>query len=150
MTTQATSARDPSRVARDAFRPLDTLAKRAVLGKLTQLHGGQLVLVDGGERHRFGTVSEDLAESIEHPQRRLQRALRVIFLSGRRAEDRDDGIADELLDRSPAEGDLGIHRVVKPLQEISRVLRIELGAERGRAHKISEQNRRELPLHARG
>jgi cyclopropane-fatty-acyl-phospholipid synthase len=64
MTTQATSARDPSRVARDAFRPLDTLAKRAVLGKLTQLHGGQLVLVDGGERHRFGTVSEDLAESI--------------------------------------------------------------------------------------
>jgi len=64
MTTQATSARDPSRVARDAFRPLDTLAKRAVLGKLTQLHGGQLVLVDGGERHRFGTVSEHLAESI--------------------------------------------------------------------------------------
>lgn len=64
MTTQATSARDPSRVARDAFRPLDTLAKRAVLGKLTQLRGGQLVLVDGSERHRFGTVSEDLAESI--------------------------------------------------------------------------------------
>jgi cyclopropane-fatty-acyl-phospholipid synthase len=64
MTTQATSARDPSRVGGDAFHPLDSLAKRAVLDKLTQLHGGQLVLVDGGERYRFGTASEELAEPI--------------------------------------------------------------------------------------
>lgn len=64
MTTQATSARDASRVAGDAPRPLDTLAKRAVLGKLTQLQGGQLVLVDGSERYRFGTASEALAEPI--------------------------------------------------------------------------------------
>jgi cyclopropane-fatty-acyl-phospholipid synthase len=64
MTTEATSARDPSRVAGDVFRPLDTLAKRAVLGKLTQLQGGQLALVDGGERYRFGSASSELAEPI--------------------------------------------------------------------------------------
>ncbi len=64
MTTQATSARDPSRVAGDAFRSIDSLAKRAVLGKLTQLQGGQLVIADAGERYRFGAVSEELAEPI--------------------------------------------------------------------------------------
>lgn len=64
MTPQATSARDASREVGDALRSLDTLAKRAVLGKLTQLRGGRLVIVEGGERHRFGTASEELAEPI--------------------------------------------------------------------------------------
>jgi cyclopropane-fatty-acyl-phospholipid synthase len=64
MTTQATSARDTSRDVSDALRSLDSLAKRAVLSKLTQLRGGRLVIVEGSERHRFGTASEELAEPI--------------------------------------------------------------------------------------
>jgi cyclopropane-fatty-acyl-phospholipid synthase len=64
MTTQATSARDTSSELSDALRSLDSLAKRAVLGKLTQLHGGRLVLVEGSERLRFGTASEEHVEAI--------------------------------------------------------------------------------------
>lgn len=64
MTTQAASARDTSREVGDVLRSLDTLAKRAVLAKLTQLRGGQLIIVDGGERHRFGNASEELAEPV--------------------------------------------------------------------------------------
>ena len=77
----------------------------------------------------------------------MQCTLRVVLLGGRRAEDRDDGVADELLDRPAAERDLGFHRVVELLQEISRVLGIELVAERGGADEIGEQKRRQLPLH---
>jgi hypothetical protein len=95
-------------------------------------------------------VGKDVPQAVEHPQRRLQRPLCVILLCARGTEDRDDRIADELLDRAAAERDLSFHRVVKTLQEISRVLGIEFVAERGGADEIGEQDRRQLPLHARG
>src|ERR1044072_314528 len=49
--------------ARDA-RPgvLDALAKRAVLAKLEALRDGCLVMVDGGDRHRFGKPSAALPD----------------------------------------------------------------------------------------
>ena len=62
--TQATSAPEATRDASDALRSFDSLVKRAVLGKLTQLRGGRLVLIDGGERYRFGTASDENAEPI--------------------------------------------------------------------------------------
>ena len=43
---------------------LDSLAKRALLGKLQVLKHGCLVLVDGKERHRFGQPSEALPEPV--------------------------------------------------------------------------------------
>ena len=92
-------------------------------------------------------VAEEALQALEHPQRRLQCPLRVVLLGGRRAEDRDDGVADELLHRPAAERDLGFHGVVELLQEISRVLGIEFVAERGGADEIGEQKRRQLPLH---
>ncbi len=64
MTIQATSAPEASREASDALRSFDSLAKRAVLGKLTQLRGGQLVLVEGGDRYRVGAAGDELAEPI--------------------------------------------------------------------------------------
>ena len=71
----------------------------------------------------------------------------MVLLGGRRSEDRDDGVADELLDCPAAERDLRFHGVIELLQEISRVLGIELVAERGGADEIGEQKRRQLPLH---
>jgi len=64
MTLQATSAPDVTGEVRGERSWLDSLARRAVLGKLTQLRGGQLVLVDGSDRYRFGTAGEELAEPI--------------------------------------------------------------------------------------
>jgi len=64
MTLQATSAPDVTGEVRGERSWLDSLARRAVLGKLTQLRGGQIVLVDGSDRHRFGAVGEGLAEPI--------------------------------------------------------------------------------------
>ena len=92
-------------------------------------------------------VREELVQTLEHPERRLQRPLGVVLLGHRGAEDRDDRVADELLDRPAAERDLGFHRVVEALEEVSRVLGIELGTHRRRADEIGEQERRQLPLH---
>ena len=64
MTLQATSAPDVTGEVRGERSWLDSLARRAVLGKLTQLRGGQLVLVDGSDRYRFGAAGEELAEPI--------------------------------------------------------------------------------------
>ena len=92
-------------------------------------------------------VREELVQTLEHPERRLQRPLGVVLLGHRGAEDRDDRVADELLHRPAAERDLGFHRVVEALEEVSRVLGIELGTHRRRADEIGEQDRRQLPLH---
>jgi len=43
---------------------LDALGRRAVLAKLRGLRNGCLVLVDGSERHRFGTPSAALPEPV--------------------------------------------------------------------------------------
>jgi hypothetical protein len=94
-------------------------------------------------------VGEELPQTLEHPQRRLQRPLRVVLLGRRRAEDGNDGIANELLDRAAAECDLSLHRLVEALQEIARVLGIQLADERSGADKIGEQDRRQLSLHRR-
>ena len=51
-------------------------------------------------------VVEELPQALEHPERSLQCALRIVLLGGRRSEDRDDGVADELLDRPATERDL--------------------------------------------
>jgi hypothetical protein len=72
----------------------------------------------------------------------------VVLLSRRRTEDCDDGVADELLDRAAAEGDLGLHGVVEALQQVARVLRIERSGHRRRADEIRKQDRCNLPLHA--
>lgn len=61
---QATSAPDATGEVSCGRSWLDSLARRAVLGKLTQLRGGQLVLVDGRDRYRFGAASAELAEPI--------------------------------------------------------------------------------------
>ncbi len=67
---QMTSPHNPEATVRLApardTRPgvLDALGKRAVLAKLAALRDGCLVMVDGGERHRFGKPSAALPEPV--------------------------------------------------------------------------------------
>src|SRR5690349_12078602 len=59
---EATARLAPARDTRRGV--LDALGKRAVLAKLAALRDGCLVLVDGGERHRFGKPSPALPEPV--------------------------------------------------------------------------------------
>jgi cyclopropane-fatty-acyl-phospholipid synthase len=67
---QMTSPHNPEAAARLApardTRPgvLDARCKRAVLAKLAALRDGCLVMVDGGERHRFGKPSAALPDPV--------------------------------------------------------------------------------------
>ena len=92
-------------------------------------------------------AAEELLQPLLHPQGDLQRPLGVVLLGGGRAEHGDDRVADELLDRSPAERDLRLHRVVEAVEQIARVLRVERRAQLRRADEVGEQDRRELALH---
>jgi cyclopropane-fatty-acyl-phospholipid synthase len=61
-TPEATAGLAPAREARPGA--LDALGKRALLAKLAALRDGCLVLVDGGERHRFGKPSAAMPEPV--------------------------------------------------------------------------------------
>ena len=68
---------------------------------------------------------EELLQPFLHPESDLQRPLGVVLLGCGRTERGDDRVADELLDRSAAERDLRFHRVVKAVEQVARVLRVE-------------------------
>ncbi len=85
-------------------------------------------------------------QTLLHPQRNLQRPLGVILLRRRCAEDGDDRVTDELLDGAAPERDLGRHRVVEAIEQVTRMLRIEGPAEFRRADEIREEEGCELPL----
>ena len=59
---EVTAALAPARESRAGA--LDALGKRVMLDKLRALRSGCLVLVDGGERHRFGQTSAALPEPV--------------------------------------------------------------------------------------
>ena len=73
----------------------------------------------------------------------------MILLRRGRTEGRHDGVADELLDRSAGVGDLGRHRVVEPVEQGARSLRVLGSRELRGAHQVGEEDRRKLPLFAR-
>jgi cyclopropane-fatty-acyl-phospholipid synthase len=59
---EVTAALAPAQEARPGL--LDALGRRAVLARLRELRHGCLVMVEGKERHRFGTPSADLPEPV--------------------------------------------------------------------------------------
>jgi hypothetical protein len=85
-------------------------------------------------------------EATSHPQGSSERPRWVVLVRGRHAEDRDDRVADELLD-DPAFGlDLPAHRREERIEDVAQPLRVELLAERRRAGDVGEQDRHPLPL----
>ena len=86
------------------------------------------------------------SEPALHRKRRMQCPLGVVLVRLGGAEDRHDRVACELLDRAAGAADLAGHRVVEPLQERPRALRVLLLAERRRADEVGEEHGGQLPL----
>jgi len=123
---------DIDRVARD---------ERAALPRPADDH---LSCVDADAKGE--PLAEQLVQAPLHRQRGIQGSLGVILSGRRRSEDGHDRVTDELLDGPSAEGDLRRHGVVKAIEQIACVLRVERAAELRRADQVGEQDRRELAL----
>jgi hypothetical protein len=85
-------------------------------------------------------------ERIADRERRVHGALRVVFMCDRRAEQRHDAVAEELVDGAF----VAVHRVEQQLERARHrgvdILRIEPLAERGEARDVHEVDRHLLPL----
>ena len=79
----------------------------------------------------------------------MERALGVILLRGRCAEDGHDGVADELLDRSPVRADAPRGALEEPVDLAADDLRIGRGDEPRGVDDVDEEDGRELPFHLR-
>ena len=88
----------------------------------------------------------ELLEPLEHLERGADRAHRVVVVDGRHAEDRDDRVADVLLERAAPRRDHLGHRLEVGAQQRAQPLGIEPLAELGRADHVGEEDRRELAL----
>ena len=86
------------------------------------------------------------SEPALHRERRVQRPLGVVLVRLGNAEDRHHRVARELLDRAAGAADLVRHRVVEPLQQRPRALRVLLFPERRRADEVGEEHGGQLPL----
>jgi hypothetical protein len=73
--------------------------------------------------------AEQFAQPPLHRKRRVQRPLRVVLASRRRAKHGHDCVADELFHGAATERDLGRHRIVEAVEEVARVLGVERAAE---------------------
>ena len=94
-------------------------------------------------------AAEELAQSLLHRERRVERALGVVLECRGRAEHGHHRIAGELLDRAAGELDLLAHRVVEPLELYPHALRVSIACVRGRPDEVGEENRDELALFTR-
>ena len=75
--------------------------------------------------------------------------LGVVLVRRRRAEHRDDGVADELLDGAAVPLELAPERLVVAAQQRTDILGVEALGARGGADEIDEDSRHDLPLLAR-
>ena len=74
-----------------------------------------------------------LGDPVPDPQRRTHGSLRIVLTGDRRAEERDDGVADELLHRAAPALELVAQPLVVRAQDLLDVLRVELlGSRRDR------------------
>ena len=82
----------------------------------------------------------ELRAALEHLQRRVQRALRVVFVRDRRAEDRHDGIAHEFLDEAVVALDRLRQRLEQRVLEGANLLGIEPLGQRRESGKVGEED----------
>ncbi len=116
-------------------------------------------LVGGADGHRRlagqhpragGDAGAQRADRVDQVERRPDRALRVVLARHRRAPDRHDRVADELLDRAAVALDDVARQVEVAGQELPRLLRVAALGERREADQVGEQDRHEAALGDRG
>ena len=112
-----------------------------------------------GREGRVAVLDDDLAGLDPDPYGQLavaafhdrdcrsHRALGVVLVSRRDAEDRQDRVAGELLDRAAVRVDVRPDAVEEPRHLPPGDLGITRGDERSRVDEVDEHRRRELPLH---
>src|SRR6185436_9707058 len=131
-------------------------------GRVDDVPGGHPLpeLRPGAERHeRLARVDGDpyfelerrirlveLDDRLADRDRRANRSLGIVFVRHRCAEERDDGIADELLDRAAMALELVPEAGVIRREQCPDVLGIELLGARGEADEIGEENGDDLAL----
>ena len=74
-------------------------------------------------------------------ERGMHRALRMIFVSDGRPEERHDAVAEELVDRALVAMDLGQHQLEGASHEPVDVLRIQSLGHRGEARHVDKEHR---------
>ena len=116
----------------------------------TKLYVVSLVPTRQGSHADTHLEVEPLVSRVQVVDRRTDResghdgALGVVLVRYGSTEERDDGVADELLDRAPEGFELGPEAGVVRRQPGSNVLRIHLLGLRGRADDVGEEDRDEL------
>ena len=90
-----------------------------------------------------------LLDRLEDPERRANRALGVVLVRDGRAEDRHDGVADELLHRAAEALDVGLHALVVRAQRCADVLGVGAVRAAREADEVDEEDGDDLPLLAR-
>ncbi len=92
----------------------------------------------------------ELGEPVPHGECGAYGSLGVVVVRHRDAEHREHGVADELL-ADPAEAlDLGVDELEQLPLDHAELLRVDTGAERGRACQVGEQRRDDTPVTALG
>ena len=110
---------------------------------------GRVALVDDDLTRLDPDADGELAvPRLDDRDRGTHRALGVVLVCGRHAEDGEHGVAGELLDRPAVRLDVRPDPVEEARHTPPRDLRVVRGDERGRVHEVDEQRRRELALHA--
>ena len=89
----------------------------------------------------------ELRECVAHLRCRPHCAQRVVLVCGRHAEDRHDGIADELLDRSPVVLDDCLHPSEVAREQLAERLGVDRLPQLGRPGHVAEQDGDRLALH---
>ena len=82
--------------------------------------------------------------ALEHVQRGIESALRVVLMRDRRAEDRHHRVAHELLHKAVIAHDRLGERIEQRILESAHLFRVEALSERGEAGQIGEEDR-DLP-----
>src|SRR5207244_889018 len=86
------------------------------------------------------------ADRLLHAQRRVARAHRVILVGDRRAEERHDPVAHDLVDRALVAVDRLHHPLEDGVEDPARLFRIAVGEELHRALDVGEEHGHQLAL----
>jgi hypothetical protein len=90
-----------------------------------------------------------LADPVKDRERRANGSLRIVLVSGRRAEERHHGVADELLDGAAEALELFAQPGMERGEQPAHVFRIELLGASSETDQIGEQHGHDLALLAR-